>query len=56
MNTELRQNANNDFEKCFLKCMNNAVFTKTVEYIRNHRGIKLITTKAKRNFLMPEPN
>ena len=40
----------------FLKCMNNAVFTKTAEYVINHRGIKLITIKAKRNFLMSEPN
>ena len=36
--------------------MNNAVFKKTMENIRNHRDIKFITNDAKRNYLMSEPN
>ena len=35
--------------------MNNAVL-KTMEGVRNHRDIKLITTKARRNYLVSEPN
>ena len=36
--------------------MNNAVFRKTMENIRKHRNIKLVTTDKKRNKLVSEPN
>ena len=35
--------------------MNNAVFGKTVENMRKHRNIKLVTTERRRNYLVSEP-
>ena len=56
MNTELRKQAKNDFEKDFFKLMNNAVFDKSIENVRKHRDIKLVTTDKRRNQLVSEPN
>ena len=56
MNTELRKLAKNDFEKYFDKLMNNSVLRKTLENVRRHRDIKLVTTDKRRNQLVSEPN
>ena len=56
MNTDLREKAKSDFEKYFFKFMNNVVFEKTMENVRKHRNIILVTTGRKRNYLVSEPN
>ena len=56
MNTKLRMQAKNDFEKDFFKLMNNAVFGKTMENVRNLIDIKIVTTDKRRSMLASEPN
>ena len=36
--------------------MNNAAFGKTMENLTEHRDIKLVTSDARRNYLVSEPN
>ena len=56
INTELRKQAKNDFKKDFFKLINNSVFGKTMENLKKHRDIKLVTTDKRRNRLVSEPN
>ena len=56
LNTELRTKATNDFEKDFFKLMNNSVFGKTMENVRNRVDVRLVTDESKAKKLVSKPN
>ena len=56
MNTALRKEAKNEFKKGFFKLMNSSVFGETMENVRNHRDIRLVTSDKRRSILASEPN
>ena len=56
LNTKLRPNAKNDFEKDFLKLMTNSVFGKTMENIRKRVDVRLVNDREKARKLASKPN
>ena len=56
MNTDLRKKAKIDFEKDFFILMNNAVSGKSMENVKKHRDIKLVTTERRRHYLVSKAN
>ena len=56
MNTKLRQKASSSFEKNFFKLMNNVVLQKTMENMRKHRNINVVTAERSGDYLVSEQN
>ena len=56
LNTDLRTKAKNDFEKDLFKLMNNSIFGKTMENIRNRVDVKLVNNRKQAEKLSAKPN
>ena len=48
MNIDLKKARKNDFEIQFFNLINNSIFGKTMESVKKHRDIKLITTEDRK--------
>ena len=55
MNTKLRTEGKNEFDKDFFKLMDNIIFGNTMENVRKYNEIKLLKTEKRRNYLVSEP-
>ena len=56
LNTKLKTEAKNNFEKDFFKLINNSIFGKTIENLENRVDIKLVEYNEKARTLAAKPN